>query len=209
MNKTELWAAIHAERKALVADLGGVAERDWGSETLCRGWSVTDLVAHMVATARLAPAKFFPRLIGSGFSLTRMQAKDIAATRGASPSESLASLESVADSTGGPPGPPQTMLGETFVHAEDIRRPLGIVHDYPTDALAAIAEFYGGSNLIIGGKRRVAGLALNATDVNWTHGSGPEVRGPLLSLVMATAGRGAAYKDSLEGPGLSDLLQRS
>jgi hypothetical protein len=68
------------------------------------------------------------------------------------------------------------MTGETLVHAEDIRRPLGIAHADPIDALSRVANFYRESNLLIGGKDRLAGLTLRATDTDWTTGSGPEVR---------------------------------
>jgi hypothetical protein len=78
------------------------------------------------------------------------------------------------------------------VHAEDIRRPLGITHTYPVAALSRVAAFYRGSNLLIGGKNRVAGLTLHATDTDWTAGTGPHVNGPILALVHATTGRAAA-----------------
>ena len=90
------------------------------------------------------------------------------------------------------------------MHAEDIRRPLGIVHTYPADALVRVADFYKGSNLLIGAKSRIAGLALRATDVDWSYGSGPEVRGPMVSLVLAMTGRSAAAAD-LEGDGVGTL----
>ncbi len=70
-----------------------------------------------------------------------------------------------------------------------------------------MAEFYKKSNLIIGAKRRIAGLQLRATDTEWSHGSGPEVVGPLLSLLMAMTGRKAAL-DSLTGEGVAILRGR-
>src|ERR1700688_4584975 len=80
-------------------------------------------------------------------------------------------FEAVATSRKGPPGPTDTMLGETIIHAEDIRRSLGVHHDYPTDAVVQVANFYKSSNLIIGAKSRIAGLWLRATDTDWTHGT--------------------------------------
>jgi hypothetical protein len=93
------------------------------------------------------------------------------------------------------------------VHAEDIRRPLGIAHTYPVNDVTRIAAFYRGSNLLIGGKRRAAGLTLRATDADWSAGSGPEVAGPAISLVLAITGRPAAL-DDLSGEGLAALNQR-
>jgi hypothetical protein len=100
------------------------------------------------------------------------------------------------------------MLGETIIHAEDIRRPLGIRHEYTTDALVQVADFYKGSNLIIGGKRRIAGVSLRATDTTWSHGTGPEASGPMLAIVMAIAGRTVALTD-LTGDGVATLRSRS
>ena len=204
---TDVWSTIHAERKALATDLGGLTDEQWATASLCDGWTVRDVLAHMTATAKVSPLNFFPKLVMAGFSLGRMQQKDIAAVRGASPADTLAAFKAVIDSTSAPPGPKDTWLGETVVHAEDIRRPLGIAHQYPPDAATRVADFYKGSNLVIGAKRRVAGLRLRATDASWSHGDGPEVAGPIVSLVMAMSGRGA-HVDDLSGEGVDTLRQR-
>jgi hypothetical protein len=99
------------------------------------------------------------------------------------------------------------MLGEVIVHSEDIRRPLGISHSYPPDQVVRVADFYKGSNLLIGSKKRISGLMLEATDVDWRHGIGPAVKGPMLSLVMAMTGRKAVL-DDLSGEGVSTLRAR-
>jgi hypothetical protein len=91
----------------------------------------------------------------------------------ASPADTLANFESVLTSVKHPPGPTATWLGETIVHSEDIRRALGIKHAYPADAVVTVADFYKGSNLLIGSKNRIAGLTLRATDADWSHGTGP------------------------------------
>jgi uncharacterized protein (TIGR03083 family) len=135
-----------------------------------------------------------------------MQEKDIRSILGNSPADTLSALEAVVDRTGGPPGPADTVLGEVIVHSEDIRRCLGIHRSYPAESLAAVGDFYARSNLIIGGKKRIAGLSLRATDSDWSTVSGPEVTGPLLALVMTVAGRGAAYRDELSGPGVARVL---
>ena len=67
-----------------------------------------------------------------------------------------------------------------------------------------MASFYQGSNLLIGSKRRIAGVTLRATDADWSHGTGPEVSGPVLSLVMAMTGRTAVLAD-LTGDGVATL----
>jgi hypothetical protein len=70
-----------------------------------------------------------------------------------------------------------------------------------------VANFYTNSNLLIGAKTRITGLQLSATDADWSTGDGPEVAGPIVSLVMAMTGRTAAPED-LAGEGLVTLRAR-
>jgi uncharacterized protein (TIGR03083 family) len=204
----EIWPTVHAERKSLADDLRELSTKDWGRPSLCDDWTVRDVLAHMTSAAKLTPPAFFGQMIGSGFNFDKIQEKGVAAQRGATPAETLANFESVLTSVKHPPGPNQTWLGEVIVHSEDIRRALSIQHRYPTDALVTVADFYKGSNLLIGSKRRISGLTLLATDAEWSHGTGPEVAGPILSLVMAMTGRKAA-DDDLTGEGVATLRSRS
>ena len=207
MTSTDTWAMIHRERAALADDLATLAPEQWDVVSLCDGWSVRDVVAHMTASAKISALAFFPKIIGSGFSLTRMQTKDIARERGTSNADALERFRAQIDSTTHPPGPTDTWLGEALIHSEDIRRPLGIHHDYGTDAGVRVADFYKGSNLVVGAKKRIAGLHLQATDADWSHGDGPDVAGPVVSLVMAMTGRRSAL-DDLTGEGVATLRTR-
>lgn len=203
----DLWAAVRPEREALAADLDVIDEAAWGTPSLCPGWTVRDVLAHMTALARMTPARFFQKLFASGFNLARLQAKDISLEKGGSAQETLDRFRGVTRNANGLPGQQKTLLGETLIHAEDIRLPLGIRHEYPLGALVTVAEFYNRSNLVTGTKRRIAGLSLRATDVDWSTGSGPVVAGPMLSVLLAMAGRRAAIAD-LEGAGVEVLRSR-
>src|SRR5579862_794528 len=200
----EIWPVIHDQRKALAADLKGRSGEEWATPSLCGQWTVRDVLAHMTSAASATPPAFFGKLIGSGFNFEKVQASGIAANRGSSPADTMTRFEAVLTSVKHPPGPADTWLGETIVHAEDIRRPLGIEHKYPVEAVLQVADFYKGSNLLIGSKRRIGGVTLRATDADWSHGTGPEVSGPILSLVMAMTGRTAVLAD-LTGDGVATL----
>jgi len=152
MAKNEIWTTIAAERQALAEDLEGLTDKRWTTPSLCDGWTVRDIVAHMTATAEMTPPKFFPKMIGAGFSLTKMSNKEIAKRVKGSPADTLARFTSRINSRNHPPGPLDSWLGETIVHSEDVRRPLKIKHDYPTNALVRLADFYRKSNLVLGGK---------------------------------------------------------
>jgi uncharacterized protein (TIGR03083 family) len=203
----DIWPTVHAERAALASDLAGITDAQWATPSLCEGWTVRDVLAHMTGTAKISPAAFFPKLISNGFSFTRMQAKDITRESGSSPADALSRFKGIVTSTTHPPGPTVTWLGETIVHAEDIRRALGIAHDYPTSALVQVADSYKGSNLVMGSKKRIAGVRLRATDTDWTHGDGPEAAGPMAAILMVVAGRKQALRD-LTGDGVQVLAGR-
>jgi uncharacterized protein (TIGR03083 family) len=207
MASSPIWDMIHAERKALANDLAGLSDEQWNTKTLCDEWTVRQALAHMTGTATITPGKFFGGLIGAGFNFNKFLAKRIEQMEGDSPADTLANFEANVDSTKHPPGPTDSWLGETVIHAEDIRRPLGIHHTYDQGALERVAKFYCKSNLIIGGKKRAAGLKFHATDGNWSTGEGPEVNGPGIAIVMAITGRKAALAD-LSGEGTDALGER-
>jgi uncharacterized protein (TIGR03083 family) len=201
------WPTIHEQRGALANDLAGVTEEQWGLPSLCSGWTVHQVLAHQVATAKMSPVTFVGKFAASGFNFTKFSNTALAVEAAGGPAATLAAFRQVQTSTKAPPGPGDTWLGETLVHSEDIRRPLGIAHGYPLAWVTRAIEFYANSNVLIGGKKRVAGLTLKATDTDWSCGTGPVVEGPATSLLLATAGRTVAF-DELAGPGLQMLRTR-
>lgn len=207
MTKVQPWDAIHDERAALASDLASLSDEQWQTRSLCGDWTVQQTLGHMTAAAATNPAKWMARFAGTGFRFDALIAKDIAAQTAGGPTETLARFRAIESSNGHPPGPVDSWLGETFVHAEDIRRPLGIAHDYPVDGAIRLVEFYTRSNLLIGAKKRVAGLTLRATDAAWSTGTGPEVAGPAMAIVLAMTGRDVAL-DELEGDGVATLRAR-
>jgi len=207
MASTSPWPIIHAEREALIADLGTLTGEQWATRSLCANWTVRDVLGHMIATAKMTPPKFFVSMAAVGFRFNNMTARGVAKEATANPADGLANFRSHVNDTTAPPGPVEAMLGEAVIHSADIRTPLGIAHEYPEEALNRVADFYKASNLIVGAKQRIDGLSLHATDTGWSTGSGPEVAGPHLSLILAMTGRSAALA-GLSGAGVDTLRSR-
>jgi uncharacterized protein (TIGR03083 family) len=201
------WPTIHAERQALADDLASLSDEQWQLPSLCSGWSVHQALGHMVATAKMTPPRFLGHIARSGFNFDKMVRADVGTETAGGPAATLAELRAHANATTSPPGPVDSWLGETLVHSEDIRKPLGISHTYPAAALARTLDFYKKSNLIVGAKKRIAGLTLRATDIDWSTGEGPVVEGPATSLLLAMTGRRPALED-LSGDGLATLRGR-
>jgi uncharacterized protein (TIGR03083 family) len=205
--ETAVWPLVHAERAALAADLADLTGERWATPSLCTRLTAREVLAHLTAGASLNPVRWLAGVIRCRFDFDKQVAMRLAEQLGATPAETLDRFRSVQVSTTKPPVPTLAMLGETVVHAQDIRLPLGIRRDYPIETLTRLAGYYQGSDLPVSTKRRIRGLRLTATDGPFVTGSGPLVSGTTLALIMAMAGRGA-YCDELQGDGAATLRER-
>jgi uncharacterized protein (TIGR03083 family) len=201
------WKLIHHERQALAETLDSLASEQWAARSLCAGWSVQVAAGHVVAGAEQTGPAFVKDLAAAGYRFNTMIDR-VARDRGtAPPGDLIRRLRATTTTTNRPPAPVMTMLGEIVVHSEDIRRPLGITAEVPGEAITACLTMYSRAGFPIGSKKRIAGLKLTATDVDWSHGAGPEVSGPGRSLLLAMAGRLSGLTE-LTGDGLGQLRSR-
>jgi uncharacterized protein (TIGR03083 family) len=207
MKKDTIWKYIHSERALMADTLADLPDEAWATPSLCTGWSVQEMTGHILAAAEQTPANFYKELIGAGFKFNVFTDRAAHRLGALEPSVLIDRLRARTTTTNHPPAPVMAMLGEIVVHGEDIRRPLGIAHKAPEEALVAVADSYKKSNLLLGAKKRITGLRLRASDVDWTTGDGPLVTGPLTSLVLAMTGRKGALGD-LTGDGLATLGAR-
>lgn len=195
------------ERAELVDLLRTLTPEQWKAPSLCAGWRVRDVVAHMFSYEGLPPAELVGRLLRSGLTLGRANAMGVAAHSGRSTEE----LVALAANHVTPTGPISAFgcrvaLTDALIHHQDIRRPLGVPRDIPPERLTAVLGF-AVTAPPLGARSRIRGLSLTATDVDWTIGSGPEVTGPAEALLMAIAGRPGVVGE-LAGPGCAELTRR-
>lgn len=127
---TNLWTLVAAERAALADDIAALTPEQWASLSLCPDWTVRDIVAHLAAAASTSPGAFFGQFAKAGFSFDKYANTGLARRLGADTGATLAGFRAVQSSKTCRPGPKLTWLGEVVVHADDIRRSLGIVHSY-------------------------------------------------------------------------------
>jgi uncharacterized protein (TIGR03083 family) len=204
---SELWDQIHAERANLADFVDTLTTEHLDTPSMCAGWRVRDVVGHVVSAAHTNPGSFFAGLVGAGFSFNRFAQRGVDRYNKGTPQELAARLRGTTTLTKAPPGPKLTWLGEVIVHSEDIRRALNTPGTYAPSHIIPVADFYKGSNLLIGAKKRIAGFTLRATDMEWSTGAGPEVIGPMPALVSAMTGRKPALAD-LKGDGVDQFASR-
>ncbi|GAA3287427.1 maleylpyruvate isomerase family mycothiol-dependent enzyme [Arthrobacter citreus] len=203
-----VWPVVHSERRALISDLELLTPDQWSRPSLCPGWDIHDVLAHLVDTAKTTRVYFLRQMIAAKFDFDRANKDGITRERATTPEATLAEFRRVRDATKTPPAALATRLVEAIVHGEDIRRPLGIFHSYPGESVEAALRYQLRTGVSMGGgKERAAGFSLQASDSRFEHGSGPEVHGTPLALLMAVSGRPASAED-FSGEGAAAFVRR-
>lgn len=200
---------LNGELDDFIATLASLTPAQWEVPSLCEGWRVQEVAAHVLAGLEFAAPGFVPVLVKSTFKVDA--ALDKAARKlseSATPQEIVARFQSNSKKGGlrrfiSLPH----LLGDVMVHHQDIRRPLGLTRTIPADRLRLVLDFYTSHFSFVGARSRSKGIALVASDIDWSRGEGPQARGPAEAIVMVLAGRRAALAD-LQGEGVEVLAAR-
>ncbi|MEV4125785.1 maleylpyruvate isomerase family mycothiol-dependent enzyme [Nocardia sp. NPDC049707] len=207
ISRDALWAMAHAERAVLADDLGQLDDGQWRQQSLCGHWVVEEVVAHLTATASTGRLRWLSSVLGARFDFDKHNNRQLAEHRGATPAETLERFRAIVTSTTAASGHTAAWLGEVVVHAQDIRRPLGLPRTPSIEAATSVARFYASRDFTVPSRGAIEGLRLEATDGLFAVGTGPLVSGTTIALTMAMAGR-SAYCDDLAGPGVPTLRSR-
>ncbi|MEB3367684.1 maleylpyruvate isomerase family mycothiol-dependent enzyme [Saccharopolyspora mangrovi] len=207
MSRADIMDMAVAERTDLADYLATLTREQWEEPSLCAGWRVRDVVAHAISYDDLTWSGVLKRAARAGFKPGAINDLGVAESRARSTDELLGRLRAHLKPTG-----PITVMGgmivltDALIHHQDIRRPLGHPREVPPERLGAVLDLAFNAPPV-GAKKRGAGLRLVATDLDWSRGEGPEVRGPAEALLMTLAGRSAAFIE-LEGEGKTTLAAR-
>ena len=207
-------AMTRAQRDGFVETLKGLHPEQRQAPSLCTQWRVVDVAAHLAWAPVMGPGAGAAAMVRHGFSMNRMIARSAVGWSERGHDAILSQLRDNARSGATPIGmPPVAALADAVVHGLDVRRPLGLPGQVPVEALAPLADFTLRTpwpmNAVVGGsaRRRVAGVRLVATDADWTHGAGPEVRASAETLLLLLYGRPVPPGD-LTGDGASVVAAR-
>jgi uncharacterized protein (TIGR03083 family) len=209
VDRADLQAAITAERLRLADVLDDLGPAEWDVPSLCAGWTVKDVVAHMTLLTRLSRVVAFRGILAARFDVNRFiaeAARDRAAQY--SPAELVSQFRASADSPRRPPGAkPMDPLVDILGHGQDITRPLHRTLAMPPEHVVPALEF-AMSIGFYGAPKRLVGLRLVATDADWSTGEGDrELRGPVGDLLLVATGRPAGLA-ALEGAGVDEMTAR-
>ncbi|MFE7723642.1 maleylpyruvate isomerase family mycothiol-dependent enzyme [Nocardia rhizosphaerihabitans] len=188
-----IWQAVAAERASLVDMLHDLPEPAWDTASLCDGWRVRDVVAHLVLATRVTIGSLVVNVIRARGNLDRLiHDTAVRLADQTSTADLLDALRATVDSRITPIGTtPIDRLMDLLVHGQDIAIPLGIDRVMPTSAAQWSLERVWTMGTPFHARKRFAGFALTATDTGWTAGTGTPLSGTAAELLMVVTGRTA------------------
>ncbi|HEX7301336.1 maleylpyruvate isomerase family mycothiol-dependent enzyme [Lentzea sp.] len=192
MDDQRIWQTIDAERAAAADLVGGLTEAQWACPSLCAGWTVREVAAHLTLGPRMTVGATLGAFARARGSFNRMVDRTARAEALRPTGEIVSQLRGIVGSRRLAPGQSlKNALMDAMVHLDDMALPLGVDHSMPIDAAVVAADDLWRMGFPFHARRRFAGHRLVATDADWSAGEGAEISGPIGALVMALAGRTA------------------
>lgn len=188
--RNELAAAIAAERRELADLLDALPAESWDAPTLCGGWRVREVAAHMTTGFRYSLPKTALELVKAGGRLHKMT--DRCARRDAAVYSTRELAELLRDNARHPWTPPvggaAAALGHDAVHGLDITVALGLDRRVPEDRLRVLLAGIDARTVKFF-RADLDGVELRATDLDWSFGTGAPVLGAAQDLLLLAYGR--------------------
>jgi len=205
----DTFAEIADERRSVADLMSGLTAEQLAAQSLCHQWSVHDVFAHLIVPLEVGIPRFLLTMLACRGSFDRANVRLTREQARRSSEEIVEVLRRKADTRFTPPGSgPEAPLTDLLVHSLDICWPLGLTRAIPEERLRTSLTFLTGAP---GGalvrKGRLDGLRLEASDLDWAHGSGPTVSGDAQALLLAITGRSKAL-EHLDGDGVPTLRGR-
>lgn len=192
--------------------LESLEEEEWQTPSLCAGWTVHHVLAHLALSTRQPFLSTMIRVARARGDFHRVEANlAVEYGRAYQPRELIAQLRETAGSPYRfPLSGPLDPLTDVLVHGQDIARPLGRERTMPRERVVPVLDYVWKATFY-GARKRFAGLRFVATDADWSSGpaqSGvPEVRGPVDDILLLATGRGAGLT-GLTGQGADEVAAR-
>ena len=209
MNTEDVWRAIDDQRRRLVALLEGLSEEEWQRPSLCEGWTIRDVAAHVALqnTTWSALPKGIWIAIREGGMNPAIAA--VAREHAQLPTDQI--IAEIRDRIGVWRPLPSVTYRESaidyLVHPQDIAIPLGRELPMPSDAAVVAVDRVWSSDRMFHARKRYPGYRFVATDADWSVGEGAEVAGPVGGLLLLLTGRPAGLTN-LSGPGADAIRTR-
>jgi uncharacterized protein (TIGR03083 family) len=205
MSTVDVWQEVPRLRCQFADRIESLDETAWNTASWCEGWRVRDVLAHLVLVAEATQLSMARNVLRGGLRPNRTVSRAAQTLGDTSVPELAGRLRKAAERRFHVLGSPsEVALGEVLVHPADALRPVGLDGDAPPADAAPVLDVYCRMGRFIFGAASPRRVRLTATDLDWSRGSGPEVRGRAIDLLLLVANRRQVLP-CLEGPGLAEL----
>ncbi|MFE3445600.1 maleylpyruvate isomerase family mycothiol-dependent enzyme [Nocardia sp. NPDC059180] len=187
----QVWQAIATERRRLVELLAGLPDSDWDRDSLCAGWRVREVVAHVVISSGASTSWLLWQLVRARGSIDRLNHNTaVRLAEQISTAELLDRLRDRIDARFTPISTtPTDRLMDLLVHGQDIAVPLGLRHQIPAEPARWSLQRIWTMGWPFHADRKLGGYQLVATDTDWSAGEGTVIAAPASDLLLLLTGR--------------------
>ncbi len=208
MDRDQAWRVIDNERQVLADLLDTLTDEEWAHPSLCDGWTVRDVAAHVISSPQVTIGRLVAAMWRARGDFDRCMHDEAKRAAARPTAEIVADYRRLAGSRRRPPGTVVLdPLLDVLVHTQDVAVPLGRRHPMPVAAARAAADHVWRRSFPFRARTRLRGFRLTATDVTWAVGTGPAVSGPIGSILLVLTGRPAGLA-ALSGDGAAALAQQ-
>jgi uncharacterized protein (TIGR03083 family) len=202
----EVWRHTHEQRRALATLLRDLSYEEWAAPSLCEGWTVRDVAAHVMRSATVTPVEMAVALMWFRGRYNTLVAEDARSAAARPVAELVADFERHDGSRRHPLGTSVVdPLLDVLVHSQDIAIPLGRPHPMPIAPAVVAARRAHRIGFFFTDSALRRNLEIRAIDGDFTVGKGPLVEGPIRAVLLLLTGRTAAALPDLGGPGVKRL----
>lgn len=200
MSEERARAAVVAERTEMSEVLAGLRPEQWDAPTLCEGWRVREVIAHTTLPFRTSMGRMVVDLARARGDFNRMADRRARRDAAAIPAELLLAQlrQNLAHPWTPPGGGAAGALSHDVIHGLDITVALGLGRVVPPERLGLVLEGMRPRNVAYFGTD-LTGVRLEATDLEWSYGTGEPLRGRAQELLLVICGR-RLPAGHLEGP---------
>jgi uncharacterized protein (TIGR03083 family) len=204
------WSGVTRMRLTIADLLDELAPEEWQHPSLCKGWRIRDVAGHVSLVPTITTGEMLRAAPRAGFDPNRINTL-LARRYGDLPTADIVARlrEHAANRTTAKVLDERDSLFDVVVHSQDIAVPLGRSVDVPVDLARRGLDRVWEMGWPFKARRRLAGLTLRATDTDWSVGSGPQVEGTALALLLVLTGRTRTAEPLLNGAGVAALAHRS
>lgn len=188
--ETDVAAQVGAELTELADLLAELPGSAWDAPSLCAGWRVREVVAHLTLPMHASAPAIVLGLVTAGFRWDTLADRRAHRDARRTPEQLLAAMRAPRMQAWTPPGGGATgALVHAVVHGLDITQALSLPRQPPAARIRLVLDGLTAPRSLSHFGVALDGVQLRAEDLDWSYGTGRAVSASALTLALILSGR--------------------